>query len=104
MRLDSTHLIISRTFRPGEKAKSKRISADRAHTIVMEDIAAEDWHEQPVGTVARDKAFSGCSKDQRDDLTKVAEAPSGLPKPHQVIIQMRYLRISKRQSLREHGI
>ena len=51
--------------------KSKRILTDRAHAIVMEDIAAEDWHEQLLVTVAR-------SRISNDTRTKTfTEGPSG---------------------------
>jgi hypothetical protein len=53
-----------------DEVKSKRISVDRAHTIVMEDISAEDLHEQLLVTVARVKAFSGYSKDKQDKLNQ----------------------------------
>jgi hypothetical protein len=43
----------------------------------MEDIAAEDWHEQLLFVVASIKAFFGYSKDKQDELIKFAEAPSG---------------------------
>jgi hypothetical protein len=48
------------------EVKSKRISAGRAHTIIMEEIAAEDCYEQLLATVARVKAFFGYSKDKQD--------------------------------------
>jgi hypothetical protein len=63
----------------------------------MEDIAADDWHDQLVGTVARAKALSGYSKDEQ-------MSSSRLPRPQQVRIQKRHLRISKRQILTKHGI
>jgi hypothetical protein len=37
--------------------RSKRISADWAHVVVMEGTAAEDSHEQLLVTVAGAKAF-----------------------------------------------
>jgi HD superfamily phosphodiesterase len=43
----------------------------------MEDIAAEEWHEQLLFTVARVKAFFGYSKDKQDNLITFAEALSG---------------------------
>jgi hypothetical protein len=36
----------------------------------MEDIAAEDWHEQLLAVVARIKAFFGYSKDKQDERIK----------------------------------
>jgi hypothetical protein len=47
---------------------------------IVADIAAEDWHEQLLVTVARVKACFGYSKDKQDkqdELIKFAEAPSG---------------------------
>jgi hypothetical protein len=44
----------------------------------MEDIAAEDWHEQLLFVVASIKAFFGYSKDKQDELIKFAEAQPGL--------------------------
>jgi hypothetical protein len=59
------------------KLKGKRISADKAHVIVMEDITAEDWHERLLVTVARVKAFFVYSKDKRDELITLVKVPSG---------------------------
>jgi hypothetical protein len=43
----------------------------------MEDIVAEDWHEQLLVTFARRKTFFGYLKDkQQDELIKFAQAPS----------------------------
>jgi hypothetical protein len=56
-------------------------SRDREHAIVMERIAAEDWHEQLLITVASVKAFFGHSKDKQDKVIKAAElteAPLGV--------------------------
>jgi hypothetical protein len=44
MRL-ATLQTLKELFDLGNKVKSKRISADRAHAIVMEGVAADDWHE-----------------------------------------------------------
>jgi hypothetical protein len=66
-------------FDLGNKVKSKRISADRAHAIVMEGVAADDWHEKLIVTVARVKAFFGYTKDKQNKLIRLAKAPSGLP-------------------------
>jgi hypothetical protein len=49
---------LKRLFDRGNSVKSKRMSGDRAHAIVM-DEAAEDWHEQLIVTIARVKAFFG---------------------------------------------
>jgi hypothetical protein len=49
----------------GNTVKSKRISGDRAHAIVMEDTPAEEWHEQLLVTVARVKPIFGNSKNQQ---------------------------------------
>jgi hypothetical protein len=57
--------------------KSKRISADRAYVKVMKDIAAEDWYEHLLVTVALVEAFFRYSKDKQVELIKLAEAPSG---------------------------
>jgi hypothetical protein len=54
---------------------SKRISADRAHAIVVEDIAAEDWNEQLLVTVDTRKISE--MSYTRTQLIKFAEAPSG---------------------------
>ncbi len=43
----------------------------------MEDIAAENWHEQLLVTSAHVKAFVGQSKDTQHALVKFADAPSG---------------------------
>jgi hypothetical protein len=61
----------------GNKVKSKRISADRAHTIVMEGIAADDWHEQLL-LLRVSRLSSDYTKDKQDLLKKLAEAPSGV--------------------------
>jgi hypothetical protein len=37
----------------GNNIKSMRIAGDRAHVIVMEDIAAEDWNEQLLSSDTR---------------------------------------------------
>jgi hypothetical protein len=73
MRLD-TLKILRKLFDLGSEVKSKRILADRAHAIVMEEIAAEDWHEHLLGTGGCVKAVFGYSKD---NLIKFADVPSG---------------------------
>jgi hypothetical protein len=75
---------------------ARKISADGAQAIVIEDIRAEDWHEQLVATVARVKAFFGYSKDKQDELIQSTEA-------HQMCIQNRYLRVQQGQNLTKHG-
>jgi hypothetical protein len=67
MRLDTLQKLKS-LYDVGNKFKSKRISGDRAHAMVMEEIASEDWHEQLLVTVARVKAFFGYSKARQDAL------------------------------------
>jgi hypothetical protein len=67
MRLDTLQKLKS-LYDVGNKFKSKRISGDRAHATVMEEIASEDWHEQLIVTVARVKAFFGYSKARQDAL------------------------------------
>jgi hypothetical protein len=81
MRLDTIKKLKT-LFDAGNKCKSKRISGEGAHAKVMEDVAADDWHEQLIVTVARVKAFFGYSKDKYEKLIVLAtlvEAPSGAP-------------------------
>jgi hypothetical protein len=42
---------------PPTRVGARKMLADGAQAIVMEDIRAEDWHEQLVATVARVKDF-----------------------------------------------
>jgi hypothetical protein len=63
----------------GNEVKSKKISADRAHAIVMEDIAAEDWHEELLVTVTRVNAFS------LDTRKRSKISSPHFPRLHQVI-------------------
>jgi hypothetical protein len=44
---------------PPMRFGARKISADGAQAIVMEDFRADDWHQQMVATVARIKALSG---------------------------------------------
>jgi hypothetical protein len=82
MRLDKLKRLTA-LFDLGNKIKSKRIPGDRVHAIVMEEIAAEDWHKQLLVIVARVKAFFGYSKDKQDtlitaaELAELTEAPLG---------------------------
>jgi hypothetical protein len=55
--------------------KSKRISLERAHAIVTEDTATEDWHEQLLVTFLRVKAFVGKLKDKQCKLINFAAPP-----------------------------
>jgi hypothetical protein len=48
---------------PPMRLGARKLSADGAQAIDMEDIIVEDWYEQLVATVARLKAFFGYSKD-----------------------------------------
>jgi hypothetical protein len=56
---------LKKCYDMGNTVKSKRISGDRAHAIVMEDTPAEEWHEQLLVTVARVKPIFGNSKNQQ---------------------------------------
>jgi hypothetical protein len=58
--------------------KSKWISAERAHAIVMDDIAAEDWHEaNSLLLLLVSRPFFGYSKDKQEVLIELTEAQSG---------------------------
>ena len=44
-------------FERGNKDKSRRVSADRARIILIEEILAKDWFEQCLITESRIKVF-----------------------------------------------
>jgi hypothetical protein len=63
---------LKRLYDLGNTVKSKRLSGDRAHAMVMLEVA-EDWHEQLIVTIARVKAFFGYGKKRQDKLIREAE-------------------------------
>jgi len=60
--------LLKKLYDLGNQDKSKRISADRAHVIVVEEVAARDWYEQLICTVPRIKVFFGMSKAKMKKL------------------------------------
>jgi uncharacterized protein with von Willebrand factor type A (vWA) domain len=67
--------VLKQLFDLGRTDKSKRISADRAHVIVMEQVAARNWYEKMIFTVARIKVFySSTPAKMADQIRKSEEA------------------------------
>jgi hypothetical protein len=74
----STLQVLKQLYDSGKGDKSKRISADRAHVIIMEQVAACDWHEQMICTIARIKVFFSQTPAKMSKLIRQSEEVEAL--------------------------
>lgn len=64
----STLQVLKDLFDGGIADKSKKVSADRAHVVITEQIALRDWYERSICTVARVKAFYALSPKKMSEM------------------------------------
>jgi hypothetical protein len=69
MRLESAVLLV-RLFDMGNKEKSRKMSGERAHALLMEDVAQYDWHDQVIMRVARVKGVFGMTTANHQKLIR----------------------------------
>ena len=73
----STNEKLHSLFVRGNVDKSKRISADRARILIVDELIGNDWYEQAILTEARIKAFFGMTKAKQ--LKLISAQRDGVP-------------------------
>jgi hypothetical protein len=61
---------MTQLFDMGNKEKSRKMSGERAHALLMEDVAQYDWHEQVIMSVARVKGVFGMTTANHQKLIR----------------------------------
>ena len=73
----STNEKLDSLFNRGNVDKSKRISADRARILIVDELIGSDWYEQSILTEARIKAFFSMIKAKQ--LKLISAQRDGVP-------------------------
>ena len=68
-------------FTRGNKFKNRRYTADRAQSLLFEEVASRDWFEQTLVTESRIKAFFGMSVANQLKLIRNATPQSDASTP-----------------------
>jgi hypothetical protein len=77
-RRNTTHMnlqsmiLLHTLFKRGNEFKNRRYTADRAQSLLFDEVAQKDWYEQTILTESRIKAFFGMTVSNQQKLIRNA--------------------------------
>jgi hypothetical protein len=65
---------LQQLYQKGKDCKSRKVSADKAHQILLTEIIPNNWHAQCIVTVAKIKAFFSLTPKKMDKMSRATSS------------------------------